>query len=82
MVEGEGVRGARARRCRGGVRLWAQGRAAVGRHYLHGYPREEVGKVHGVPCGSVSSRSAKAMVVMREALVENEQIVIPARSGE
>ena len=67
---------------KGMARLSPKVRAAVVLHYFHGYTREEVGKILGVPSGTVASRIAKAMVVMREALVENEQIVIPARSGE
>lgn len=67
---------------KGMARLSPKVRAAVVLHYFHGYTREEVGKILGIPSGTVASRIAKAMVVMREALVENEQIVIPARSGE
>jgi RNA polymerase sigma-70 factor, ECF subfamily len=67
---------------RGMARLSPKVRAAVVLHYFHGYTREEVGKILGIPAGTVASRIAKAMVVMRDALVENEQIVIPARSGE
>jgi RNA polymerase sigma factor (sigma-70 family) len=67
---------------RGMARLSPKVRAAVVLHYFHGYTREEVGKILGIPSGTVASRIAKAMAVMRDALVENEQIVIPARSGE
>ena len=67
---------------KGMARLSPKVRAAVVLHYFHGYTREEVGRILGIPSGTVASRIAKAMVVMRDALVENEQIVIPARSGE
>ena len=67
---------------RGLSKLSPKIRAAVVLHYFHGYTRDEVGKILGIPSGTVASRIAKAMVVMREELVGSDQIVIPARSGE
>ena len=67
---------------KGMARLSPKVRAAVVLHYFHGYTRDEVGKILGIPSGTVASRIAKAMVVMRDELLENEQFGIPARSGE
>lgn len=67
---------------KGLARLSPKVRAAVVLHYFHGYTRDEVGKILGIPSGTVASRIAKAMVVMRDELLESEQIVFPARSGE
>lgn len=64
------------------ARLSPRVRAAVILHYYHGYTRDEVAKILGIPSGTVASRIAKAMSVMREELVGNEQMVIQARSGE
>jgi RNA polymerase sigma-70 factor (ECF subfamily) len=46
-------------------------RAAVYLHFYLGYSREEVGQVLGIPSGTVASRIAKAMVVMRRRLAAN-----------
>lgn len=64
------------------ARLSPKVRAAVVLHYFHGYTRDEVGRILGIPPGTVASRIAKAMVVMRQELGGSEQIGIPARSGE
>jgi RNA polymerase sigma-70 factor, ECF subfamily len=63
-------------------RLSPRVRAAVVLHYFHGYTRDEVAKILGIPSGTVASRIAKAMAVMRQELAGNEQLVIQARSGE
>jgi RNA polymerase sigma-70 factor (ECF subfamily) len=55
-------------------------RAAVVLHYYHGYTREEVAQVLGVPEGTVASRLAKAMAIMRRKLERSDQIQAPARS--
>jgi RNA polymerase sigma-70 factor (ECF subfamily) len=55
-------------------------RAAVILHYYHGYTREEVAKILGIPSGTVASRIAKAMVVMRETLGGSDQLAATARS--
>jgi RNA polymerase sigma-70 factor (ECF subfamily) len=67
---------------RGLNKLSPKVRAAVVLHYFHGYTRDEVARILGIPSGTVASRIAKAMVVMREELVGNEQRAIPARSGQ
>jgi RNA polymerase sigma-70 factor (ECF subfamily) len=67
---------------RGLNKLSPRVRAAVVLHYFHGYTRDEVARILGIPSGTVASRIAKAMVVMREELVGNEQRAIPARSGQ
>jgi RNA polymerase sigma-70 factor, ECF subfamily len=46
-------------------------RAAVYLHFYLGYSREEVGQMLGIPSGTVASRIAKAMVVMRRRLAAN-----------
>jgi RNA polymerase sigma-70 factor, ECF subfamily len=63
-------------------RLSPRVRAAVVLHYYHGYTRDEVAKILGIPSGTVASRIAKAMSVMRRELAGSEQMVIQARSGE
>ncbi|TMC13514.1 MAG: RNA polymerase sigma factor [Chloroflexi bacterium] len=67
---------------RGLDKLSPKVRAAVVLHYFHGYTRDEVARILGIPSGTVASRIAKAMVVMREELVESEQTGVAARSGE
>jgi RNA polymerase sigma-70 factor (ECF subfamily) len=64
------------------ARLSPRVRAAVVLHYFHGYTRDEVARILGIPSGTVASRIAKAMSVMRDELIGNEQMVIQARSGE
>lgn len=63
-------------------RLSPKIRAAIVLHYFHGYTRDEVAEVLGIPAGTVASRIAKGMMLMRQELVGNEQLPIPARSGE
>jgi RNA polymerase sigma-70 factor (ECF subfamily) len=62
------------------ARLSPKVRAAVVLHYYHGYTREEVAAALGIPPGTVASRIAKAMHVMRQALGVSEQFSEPARS--
>jgi RNA polymerase sigma-70 factor, ECF subfamily len=64
------------------ARLSPRVRAAVVLHYYHGYTRDEVARILGIPSGTVASRIAKAMAVMRQELAGSEQMVIQARSGE
>jgi RNA polymerase sigma-70 factor (ECF subfamily) len=64
------------------ARLSPKVRAAVVLHYFHGYTRDEVAKILGIPSGTVASRIAKAMTLMRDELVGNEQMPIPARSSK
>ena len=63
-------------------RLSPRVRAAVVLHYFHGYTRDEVARILGIPSGTVASRIAKAMSVMRDELVGNEQMAIEARSEQ
>jgi RNA polymerase sigma factor (sigma-70 family) len=55
-------------------------RAAVVLHYFHDYSREEIAQILGIPSGTVASRIAKAMVLMRRAVAGTEQNAAPARS--
>jgi len=64
------------------ARLSPKLRAAVVLHYYHGYTREEVGRILRIPAGTVASRIAKAMALMRQELVGNEQFPITVRSQE
>ena len=60
-------------------------RAAVYLHFYLGYSREEVAHVLGIPSGTVASRIAKAMTIMRrrlgpgDAVTAGEQIAGPGR---
>jgi RNA polymerase sigma-70 factor, ECF subfamily len=45
-------------------------RAAVYLHFYLGYSREEVGHALNIPSGTVASRIAKAMIVMRRRLAQ------------
>lgn len=55
-------------------------RAAVVLHYYHGFTRDEVAAILGVPSGTVASRIAKSLVVMREKLSGSEQKPVSVRS--
>lgn len=55
-------------------------RAAVYLHYYLGYSREEVAHALDIPSGTVASRIAKAMIVMRRKLVQPEAD-LEGRSG-
>ncbi len=52
-------------------------RAAVVLYYFHDYSREEIASILGIPSGTVASRIAKAMTVMRRRLTGS-----PAPAGE
>lgn len=67
---------------RGLSRLTPKVRAAVVLHYYHGYTRDEVARILNIPSGTVASRIAKAMAVMRLELGGNEQLPVAARSTE
>ncbi|TMC07401.1 MAG: RNA polymerase sigma factor [Chloroflexi bacterium] len=56
-------------------------RAAVYLHFYLGYSREEVAHALNIPSGTVASRIAKAMIVMRRrlALPDTEQNSAPGR---
>jgi RNA polymerase sigma-70 factor (ECF subfamily) len=55
-------------------------RAAVVLHYFHDYSRDEIAQILGIPSGTVASRIAKAMVLMRRAMAGSDQNRAPARS--
>jgi RNA polymerase sigma-70 factor (ECF subfamily) len=54
-------------------------RAAVVLHYFHDYSRDEIAQILGIPSGTVASRIAKAMVLMRRSVAGAEQNPAPAR---
>jgi len=47
-------------------------RAAIVLHYYEGLTREEIASVLGVPAGTVASRIAKAVAIMRKATVSDQ----------
>src|SRR5436190_4878810 len=47
-------------------------RAAIVLHYFDGLTREEIASVLGVPAGTVASRIAKAVAIMRKATVSDQ----------
>lgn len=55
-------------------------RAAVALHYYHGFTRDEIAQVLGIPSGTVASRMAKAMSIMRGAIELSDQVSAPVRS--
>jgi RNA polymerase sigma-70 factor (ECF subfamily) len=55
-------------------------RAAVVLHYFHDYSRDEIAQILGIPSGTVASRIAKAMVLMRRKVAGADQNPAPARS--
>jgi RNA polymerase sigma factor (sigma-70 family) len=48
-------------------------RAAIVLHYYEGLTREEIAAVLGVPAGTVASRIAKAVAIMRKAIGSDQQ---------
>src|SRR5713226_1195176 len=48
-------------------------RAAVVLHYYEGLTREEIAAVLGVPPGTVASRIAKAVAIMRKAVASDQE---------
>ena len=48
-------------------------RAAVVLHYYEGLTREEIAEVLGVPAGTVASRIAKAVAIMRKTMGSDQQ---------
>jgi len=55
-------------------------RAAVVLHYYQGFTREEVAQILGIPSGTVASRIAKAITLMRKKLESSEQAALSLRS--
>lgn len=62
-------------------RLSPKLRAAVVLHFYHGYTRDEIAAALGIPAGTVASRMAKAMTMMRAGLDMSDQMPAPARSS-
>jgi RNA polymerase sigma-70 factor (ECF subfamily) len=58
-------------------------RAAVMLHFYQGFTREEVAAILGIPPGTVASRMAKAITLMRKKLQMSEhQLVAPRSKSE
>ena len=55
-------------------------RAAVMLHFYQGFTREEVAAILGIPPGTVASRMAKAIALMRKKLEISEHEPAPRRS--
>src|SRR5436305_5655958 len=55
-------------------------RAAVVLHFYQGFTREEVAAILGIPPGTVASRMAKAITLMRRKLELSEHEAVPPRS--
>jgi len=55
-------------------------RAAIVLHYYEGLTRDEIAAVLGVPAGTVASRIAKAVAIMRKATA-SDQVWEPKRSS-
>jgi RNA polymerase sigma-70 factor (ECF subfamily) len=56
-------------------------RAAVVLHYYQGFTREEVAAILGIPSGTVASRIAKAIMLMRRKLESSDQASLAPRSN-
>jgi len=57
-------------------------RAAVVLHYYEGLTREEIAEVLGVPAGTVASRIAKAVAIMRKTMGSDQQTDTERSSSE
>jgi len=57
-------------------------RAAIVLHYYDGLTREEIAQVLGVPAGTVASRIAKAVAIMRKAIGSDQQADAARSSSE
>ena len=57
-------------------------RAAVVLHYYEGLTREEIAEVLGVPAGTVASRIAKAVAIMRKAMGSDQEFATARSSSE
>jgi RNA polymerase sigma-70 factor (ECF subfamily) len=55
-------------------------RAAVMLHFYQGFTRDEVAQILGIPPGTVASRMAKAIALMRKKLESSEQQTVQPRS--
>ena len=57
-------------------------RAAVVLHYYEGMTREEIASILGVPAGTVASRIAKAVAIMRKNIGNDQDAEIARSSSE
>ena len=57
-------------------------RAAVVLHYYEGLTREEIAEVLGVPAGTVASRIAKAVAIMRKEMGSDQDVGTARSSSE
>jgi RNA polymerase sigma-70 factor (ECF subfamily) len=57
-------------------------RAAVVLHFYEGFTRDEVAAALGIPSGTVASRIAKAMALMRKKLESSDHWSPPQRSND
>ncbi|HXN91950.1 MAG TPA: sigma-70 family RNA polymerase sigma factor [Candidatus Sulfotelmatobacter sp.] len=57
-------------------------RATVVLHYYEGLTREEIAQVLGVPAGTVASRIAKAVAIMRKAMGSDQHLDTARSSSE
>lgn len=57
-------------------------RAVVVLHYFHDFSREETASILGIPSGTVASRMAKAMAIMRKKVGGGDLAGTPARSED
>jgi RNA polymerase sigma-70 factor, ECF subfamily len=57
-------------------------RAAVVLHYYDGLTREEIAAVLGVPAGTVASRIAKAVAIMRKTMGSDQELDTTRSSSE
>jgi RNA polymerase sigma-70 factor (ECF subfamily) len=57
-------------------------RAAIVLHYYEGLTRDEIAAVLGVPAGTVASRIAKAVAIMRKAIGSDQQAGTTRSSSE
>ena len=57
-------------------------RAAVVLHYYEGLTREEIASVLGVPAGTVASRIAKAVAIMRKTMGNDQELDTTRSSSE
>jgi RNA polymerase sigma factor (sigma-70 family) len=57
-------------------------RAAVVLHYYEGLTREEIAAVLGVPAGTVASRIAKAVALMRKTMGSDQEADTTRSSSE
>jgi RNA polymerase sigma-70 factor (ECF subfamily) len=57
-------------------------RAAIVLHYYDGLTREEIAAVLGVPAGTVASRIAKAVAIMRKTMGSDQEVDTTRSSNE